>query len=169
MAPAAPELPDSARSSPHAAAAHAKNAKDEARASGRKASTVLEGYQVLASFPGPRFKAVEVGYNCGSWRLAKCPDTRTLRYHFQTGANVWWTSLWVRNPRVPVTKVEVKSDNHASFIELDRGGDGTLTDAGGFGEGSFTFRVTGIDGQVIEDQLAGFEPGQIVTSTKQFR
>jgi expansin len=105
-----------------------------------------------------------------TWQLAKCPDTGTLRYHFQTEANIWWTSLWVRNPRVPVTKLEVKSANHASFFELERGGDGTLTDAaGGFGEGAFTLRVTGIDGQVVDEQLPGFDPGEIVTSTKQFR
>jgi expansin (peptidoglycan-binding protein) len=105
-----------------------------------------------------------------TWQLAKCPDTGTLRYHFQTGANIWWTSLWVRNPRVPVTKLEVKSANHSSFFELERAGDGTLTDGdGGFGEGGFTLRVTGIDGQVIEDQLPGFDPGEIVSSTKQFR
>jgi len=119
-----------------------------------------EAFQALHSGEFPREM---------TWQLAKCPDTGTLRYHFQTQANVWWTSLWVRNPRVPVTKLEVKSANHASFVELQRGGDGTLTDGGGFGEGSFTLRVTGIDGQAIDDQLPGFAPGQIVSSTKQFR
>jgi expansin (peptidoglycan-binding protein) len=119
-----------------------------------------EAYQALHTGEFPRDM---------TWQLAKCPDTGTLRYHFQTGANVWWTSLWVRNPRVPVTKVEVKSANHASFVELARGGDGTLTDGSGFGEGGFTLRITGIDGQVVEDQLPGFQPGAIVTSSKQFR
>jgi expansin (peptidoglycan-binding protein) len=103
-----------------------------------------------------------------SWQFAKCPDTGTLRYEFQTGANVWWTSLWVRNPKVPLTKVEVKSTNHKTYVALARASDGTFTDASGFGEGSFTFRLTALDGQTLEDTLPSFTPGQIVVSPKQF-
>ena len=72
-------------------------------------------------------------------------------YEVQTGSNEWWTSLWVRNARVPLAKVEVQSQNHASFVELTRGGDGTLTDASGFGAGQFSIRSTGVDGQVVVD------------------
>jgi expansin len=104
-----------------------------------------------------------------TWQFAACPDTGTLRYEFQTGANVWWTSLWVRNPRVPLTKVEVKSTNHQNFIEMARGTDGTLTDASGFGDGAFTFRLTAMDGQALTDTLPGFSPGQILESTQQFQ
>jgi len=50
--------------------------------------------------------------------------------------------LLVRNPRIPVTKVEVKSANHASFFELRRETDGTLNDDGGSGSGPFTLRIT---------------------------
>lgn len=104
-----------------------------------------------------------------TWQLAKCPDTGPLHYQFQTGANVDWTSLWVRNQSVPVTKVEVQSTRHPSFIELVRGGDGTLTDASGFGDGAFTLRITGIDGQVITDMIPAFSPGQEITSTQKFQ
>jgi expansin (peptidoglycan-binding protein) len=86
-----------------------------------------------------------------TWQLAKCPDTGPMMYEFQTGSNQWWTSLWVRNARVPLAKVEVQSANHASYVELTRGGDGTLTDGGGFGQGSFSIRSTGMDGQVVVD------------------
>lgn len=104
-----------------------------------------------------------------TWQFAKCPDTGTLMYEFQTGSNVWWTSFWVRNPRVPVTTVEVQSANHASFVTLSRGTDGTLTDASGFGDGSFTLRLTAMDGQVITDTFPSFSPGQLITSTQQFQ
>ncbi len=70
-----------------------------------------------------------------TWQLAECADTGPMMYEFQTGSNQWWTSFWVRNARVPLAKVEVQSANHAAFIALDRVGDGTLTDASGFGEG----------------------------------
>jgi hypothetical protein len=104
-----------------------------------------------------------------TWQFAKCPDTGTLEYEFQTEANPWWTSLWVRNPRVPITKVEVQSTNHSSFFTLRRESDGTVNDDGGFGEGAFTLRITAMDGQVITDTLPGFEAGQLVVSTKQFQ
>lgn len=103
-----------------------------------------------------------------TWSFASCPDTGKLRYEFQTGANVWWTSLWVRNPKLPIRKVEVRSSNHADFFELRRETDGTLTDDGGFGEGEFTLRVTAWDGQVVTDTFPSFEPGELKTSTQQF-
>ncbi|MBN2525266.1 MAG: hypothetical protein JXR76_02655 [Deltaproteobacteria bacterium] len=103
-----------------------------------------------------------------TWEFASCPDTGTLYYEFQTEANIWWTSLWVRNPKVPIEKVEVKSSKHSDYIELTRGTDGTLTDKSGFGDGPFTLRITAMDGQIIEDTLNGFDPGELITSTKQF-
>ena len=65
---------------------------------------------------------------------------------------MWWTSLWVRNQRVPLASVEVQSANHSDFFMLRRETDGTLNDDGGFGEGEFTLRLTAVDGQVITEQ-----------------
>lgn len=104
--------------------------------------TSQEAYDLLNSGEFPRNM---------TWRLAKCPDTGPMIYEFQTGANEWWTSLWVRNARVPLAKVEVMSQNHASWTALDRGGDGTLTDGSGFGAGTFTIRSTGVDGQEVSE------------------
>lgn len=89
-----------------------------------------------------------------TWQFARCPDTGKILYEFQTGSSEWWTSLWVRNARVPITKVEVKSVNHGSYVALARGTDGTLTDGSGFGKGTFSLRLTGMDGQSIEDTIA---------------
>jgi hypothetical protein len=103
-----------------------------------------------------------------TWKFARCPDVGGFQYEFQTGANVYWTSLWLRNPRVPLTKLEAKSKNHPTFTELARASDGTLTEASGFGEGPFTLRATAMDGQVVSEELPGFEPGQLVQSELQF-
>ena len=86
-----------------------------------------------------------------TWQFAKCPDTGPMMYEFQTGSSEYWTSLWVRNARVPLTKVEVQSPNHTAWTELQRGSDGTLTDGSGFGMGSFSIRSTGVDGQQVVD------------------
>jgi len=104
-----------------------------------------------------------------TWHFARCPEVGGLKYEFQTGANPYWTSLWVRNPRVPLAKAEVKKAGAKDFIELARAGDGTLTDASGFGNGAFTLRLTGIDDQVVTDDLPGFTPGELVQSDKQFQ
>lgn len=106
------------------------------------------------------------------WQLARCPDTGPMIYEFQSGANEWWTSLWVRNARVPLAKVEVESANHASWTELARGGDGTLTDAGGFGAGKFSLRSTGVDGQAIVEAFdwpSGGVAGAFLEGTGNFQ
>jgi hypothetical protein len=103
-----------------------------------------------------------------TWQLAKCTGTNNMFFQYQTGANIYWTSLWVRNGKLPIDKLEVKSANHASFFALQRGTDGTFTDGGGFGNGGFELQVTGRGGQVLNQSFPGFTPGDLVESTIQF-
>lgn len=106
-----------------------------------------------------------------TWQFTDCPDTGKAMYELQSGAHEYWTSLWVRNVRVPVAKVEVKSKNHPSYVALERGGDGTLTDASGFGKGTFSLRITAIDGRSVEDTFewpAEGVGGKLFTSTSNF-
>jgi len=107
-----------------------------------------------------------------TWQLARCPDTGPMMYEFQTGSSEWWTSLWVRNARVPLVKVEVQSQNHPSWTVLDRGGDGTLTDASGFGAGKFSLRATGVDGQTVVEAFdwpSGGVAGAFLTGKGNFQ
>jgi expansin (peptidoglycan-binding protein) len=97
-----------------------------------------------------------------TWQFITCPGAGPLYFQLQAQANPDWTSLWVRNPRVPVDRLEVKSARHASFAPLSRGTDGTFTDPGGFGAGAFTLKVTGINGGAVEQELPGFTPGALV-------
>jgi hypothetical protein len=104
-----------------------------------------------------------------SWRFAHCPDAGgKLAYEFKSGSNQYWTALWIRNPRVPISKVAVKAAADDDFVELARESDGSLVDASGFGDGAFTLRTTGLDGQIVEDELPGFNAGQLVHSDLQF-
>lgn len=99
------------------------------------------------------------------WQLVTCPTTAPLYVQFQTGANVWWTSFWIRNPRVAIDHVSVTSTNHPAPIDLRQGGDGTFTDAGGFGEGAFTLDVVGADGSTFRQTFPSFTPGALVTAS----
>jgi expansin (peptidoglycan-binding protein) len=103
-----------------------------------------------------------------TWELTECPATGKLMYQFQTEANPYWTSLWVRNARLPIARVEVKSATHPDFTTLTRGTDGTLTDAAGFGDGPFTLRVTAQGGQSVTDALPKIVPGGVIASSGQF-
>jgi len=107
--------------------------------------TSPQAYTILNSGEYPRAM---------TWQFAECPDTGPMMYEFQTGSSQYWTSLWVRNARVPLAKVEVMSPNHASWTALTRGSDGTLTDASGFGVGSFSIRSTGVNGQAVVDSFS---------------
>lgn len=107
-----------------------------------------------------------------TWQFARCPDTGPILYEFQTGSNEWWTSLWVRNARVPLAKVEVKSKNHSAWVALARGSDGTLTDSGGFGQGPFQIRSTSVDGQEVIDSFdwpSGGIAGAFLTGQANFQ
>jgi expansin (peptidoglycan-binding protein) len=104
-----------------------------------------------------------------TWQLVECPAAAgVVEYQFQTQANVDWTSLWVRNARAPIAKLEVKSAKHADFTALTRGSDGTFTDNGGFGAGAFTLRATSMDGQAVTDTFPAFAAGDLLQSTTQF-
>lgn len=121
-----------------------------------------EAFAVLNSGESPRKM---------TWQFTDCADTGKPIYELQAGAHEYWTSLWVRNVRLPVAKVEVKSKNHATFVALARGGDGTLTDGAGFGKGSFTLRVTSVDGKTFEDTFdwpADGVGGKLFTGAKNF-
>jgi expansin len=104
-----------------------------------------------------------------TWQFAECPDSGAIQYQFQTQASIWWTSFWVRNERIALAKVEVKSQNHAIWTALSWGTDGTLTDAGGFGTGPFTIRLTATDGQQVTDTFPSFNAGDLLTSSGQFQ
>lgn len=104
-----------------------------------------------------------------TWALVKCAATsEKLRYQFQTEANPYWTSLWVRGARLPLKTVEVQKKGSSAWTPLTRGMDGTLTDAAGFGDGKFKLRVTAYDGQVITDAFDKFTPGGLLSSSSQF-
>ncbi len=101
-----------------------------------------EAYELLNAGEYPRTM---------TWHFAKCPDSGTVIYQFQTASSEYWTSLWVRQGRLPIDRVEVKSKNHPEYVALVRGSDGTLTDPDGSGNGPFPIQTTAIDGQSIVD------------------
>lgn len=105
-----------------------------------------------------------------SWQLARCAggSSASLALQWQTQANPYWTSFWVRNAALPLAKVEVKSSKHAAFFALRRETDGTWNDDGGFGEGAFTLRFTATTGEVVTADFTTFTAGATESTSVQF-
>lgn len=99
-----------------------------------------------------------------TWHLVACDNGEPLYVQLQTEANPWWTSLWVRNPTMAIERVEVRSAKFPSGRVLERGTDGTFTEASGFGEGPFTLRIVGVTGASIDVPFDGIEPGALVAA-----
>ncbi len=104
-----------------------------------------------------------------TWKLALCPtSTEKILLQYQTEANPYWTSLWVRNARLPLSKVEMKSAQGANFVALRRENDGTWNADKGFGEGMFTLRFTSTTGKELTKMFTSLQGGQLVTTDIQF-
>ena len=104
-----------------------------------------------------------------TWQLARCSDAgSTIRLQYQTQSNPYWTSLWVRNARLPLEKVEVQKGSTGAFTALRRETDGTWNLDSGFGEGAFTLRVTASGGATTSQSFSGFSAGAVVETTMQF-
>lgn len=102
------------------------------------------------------------------WRLTRCPASGPMQLQFQAQANIDWTSFWVRNPRLPLERVEVQSARHATFTALRRGRDGSWNADRGFGPGRFTLRLTALDGATLTQAFDGFSPGALLPTALQF-
>jgi expansin len=105
-----------------------------------------------------------------TWQVAKCPEGLPMRYQFQSGSHQDWTSFWVRNSRLPISKVEVKSSKNTSWQALRRETDGTFNDDDGIGLGAFSIRVTAVDGQQHVDDFPSYTAGaQVLTGQGNFQ
>jgi expansin (peptidoglycan-binding protein) len=123
-----------------------------------------EAYAILDSGEYPRAM---------TWQFARCPDTGVMMYEFKATSSEWWAALWVRNARVPLSKVEVKSVSHPTWFALTRESDGSLSSGStGFGKGAFSIRSTGVDGQTVTEDFAWPAAGldhQFLVGTSNFK
>jgi hypothetical protein len=92
-----------------------------------------------------------------TWRFITCPTTVPIDYTFddrEWTTNPWYFRVWIRNSRVPVTKVEYKQGTGA-WSAAQWQSDGAWQAANADFSGGFSLRVTALDGQAIEDTLPG--------------
>ncbi len=121
--------------------------------------------QAFAKIAEPKQGRVQVTY-----RLVSCATAGNVAYHFKEGSSKYWTAIQVRNHRVPIKSVEYRKDG--AWVAMNREDYNYFVESKGVGDqpSGLSLRVTAIDGQTIEDTIAGsVQAEKTVTGTKQFR
>ncbi|UQA54988.1 expansin EXLX1 family cellulose-binding protein [Polyangium aurulentum] len=99
-----------------------------------------------------------------SWQFVPCGASGPIVYHFKEGSNEWWSAVQIRNHRNAIEKLEYKADD-GSWRSVGRLDYNYFVEEKGMGPGPYTFRVTDVYGNVLEDSgipfvVAGDAPGK---------
>lgn len=97
-----------------------------------------------------------------TWTFVPCEVTGPIVYHFKEGSNQWWSAVQIRNHRHAVTTLEWLDG--ADWVDVPRVDYNFFVRDSGMGPGPYTFRVTDVYGQTLEDDgipfiEAGDAPG----------
>lgn len=118
----------------------------------------------------PHVAKVEDGRVPITWKIIPFPTEEPIKYWIKKDSTEYWMQIQIRNHRYPIQKLELKMQDgtykevpkrNYNFFEI--GADGL----GMPGKGPFTFRVTDIYGQVLEDTIP-LMPGYIIDGKKNF-
>jgi expansin (peptidoglycan-binding protein) len=98
-----------------------------------------------------------------TWKIVSPPLAGPIVYHFKEGSSQYWTAVQIRNHRNPVHSVAYRTPG-GTFKALARVDYNYFIEARGMGPGPYTFRVTDIYGNTLEDSgvplvVAGDAPG----------
>ena len=83
------------------------------------------------------------------WKYVPCDVSGPLVYHFKEGSNEWWTAVQIRSARYAIKSLELKRDGQ--YVNVERLDYNYIVANAGMGPGPYAFRVTDVNGQVVED------------------
>ena len=113
-----------------------------------------------------KIAALEAGRVTITYQAVPCKVSGKLSYQFKDGSHEFWTAIQIRNHKVPITKVEAKVAG--AFVDMPRSDYNYFIDDQGIKDDPISLRITGADGQVLEDTLPGAKahggqefPGQV--------
>ena len=87
-----------------------------------------------------------------TWHPVACPVTGPIRYQLKSGSSQYYTSIQVRNHRLPITKLELEVNG--AFVNVPRRDYNYFELASGVKTaGAFRVRVTALGGNVLTDTL----------------
>lgn len=102
-----------------------------------------------------------------TWQYVSCPVSGSLAYRFKEGSSQWWTAVQVRNHRNAIATFEV-GDGMGGWKSVMRADYNYFIDEGGMGPGPFDFRVTDVEGNVVEDLGVPLGDGAVAAGAGQF-
>ena len=93
--------------------------------------------------------------------------TTPVTYHVKEGSSKFWTAVSVRNHKLPIAKLEMQKGG--AFVDAPRRDyNYFVLETGVQSDAPFRVRITANDGQVLEDELPGPQPGKLFTGAKNF-
>ncbi len=101
-----------------------------------------------------------------TWQVVSCSVTGNLAYHYKDGSSQYWTAIQVRNHKLPIQKLEIKTGG--SYTEVARADYNYFVADKGAGPGPLTVRVTAVSGAQIEDTLPAVTSDTTVPGHAQF-
>ncbi len=101
------------------------------------------------------------------WRIVSPELAGPIVYRFKEGSNPYWTAVQIRNHRNPVASVEYQLSG-GGFKSIARTEYNYFVEASGMGVGPYTFRVTDIYGNALQDSGVPFIEGGEVQGGGQF-
>jgi expansin (peptidoglycan-binding protein) len=101
------------------------------------------------------------------WRIISPELQGPIIYRFKEGSNQWWTAVQIRNHRNPIAKMEYRLSN-GTFKDIPRTNYNYFVEASGMGPGPYTFRVTDMYGNVLQDAGIWHLEGGEVAGSGQF-
>lgn len=98
-----------------------------------------------------------------------CGVAGNVKFRFKEGSSIYWTAIQVRDHRVPIAKLEYKRGN--DWVGVPRVNYNYFIAQAGVGPqpSGLRLRLTGSDGQVVEDTLAAIGDGNVVDGHVQFK
>lgn len=102
-----------------------------------------------------------------SWRYIPCNVSGPVVFQFKEGSNPWWTAVQLRNHRHAIASLVYRNDA-GDFVDVARLEYNYFVEDSGMGPGPYTFRVTDVLGQTLEQSGIAFAEAQEVSGDAQF-
>ena len=120
--------------------------------------------QAFAKIADPKAGRVPITY-----QLVACDVPGKMSYRIKEGSSKYWTAIQIRDHKIPITKVEYKKNG--VYTDMGRAEYNYFIDPKGVGDqpAGIAIRITGSDGQVVEDTIPKVEPGKTFAGAVQFK
>jgi expansin (peptidoglycan-binding protein) len=89
------------------------------------------------------------------WQYVACGETGPIGYYFKEGSNPYWTAVQIRHHLARIAKLEVMKNG--AFVTVARESYNYFVDPSGMGNAPYTFRVTDVYGDTVEDSGIALE------------